>query len=207
VALAQILADFVASVSQCEALIAHAHQVDGAGSSVLPPLDREQITVAALLNMHVAWEVFLESSMTELMIGSATINGNQPVRFVSPPTQQAANQLIVGVMRFFDFANTENVRKMVPMYFQNGYPFEPHISAVFSDLSDLRTMRNASAHTSTTTQSTLEALARRIFGAPRPGITLYSMLTSTDPRSTSRDTVFKTYRDKLVVAASLIATG
>jgi len=89
----------------------------------------------------------------------------------------------------------------------NAYPFEPHLSAINSDLSDLRTMRNASAHISFTTQAALEGLAQRIFSTPRPGIDLYSLLTTADPRSTLGNTVFAESREKLLVVAGLVANG
>lgn len=47
---------------------------------------------------------------------------------------------------------------------------------------DLRTMRNASAHISSTTQTALESLAQRIFRTPRPGIVLYDLLMAADPK-------------------------
>jgi len=74
--------------------------------------------------------------------------------------------LVIGVQRYFDYGNHDYVRRMVNMYFENGYPYEPHLSAVSSDLADLRTMRNASAHITSTTQTVLESLALRIFSRP-----------------------------------------
>ncbi|MGQ0484317.1 MAG: hypothetical protein ACT4SY_03050 [Hyphomicrobiales bacterium] len=204
--LAVSLSDFMKSVVQCENLIANSHKVDGAGLSVLPEIDRQQITVAAFLNMHIAWEMFLESSLVKLMTGEATVNGGLPTRYVTPLDAENAQKIIIGMMRYFDYANHHNMRKIASIYFDQGYPYEPHLGAVFSDLEDLRTMRNSSAHISSTTQSALEALATRIFGTPQPGITLYRLLTSADPRSPPK-TVFVTYKDKLWAAASLIANG
>ena len=119
----------------------------------------------------------------------------------------AAHALVIGVMAYFDFAKHDNVRRLVKMYFENGYPYEPHLSAIFSDLQDLKTMRNASAHISSTTQTGLEGLALRIFGRPQSGTTVYRILTATDPRSAGGDTVFVAYRSKLLVTAELIANG
>lgn len=93
------------------------------------------------------------------------------------------------------------------MYFEHGYPYEPHLSAIYSDLDDLRTMRNASAHVSSTTQIALESLALRIVGQPQPGITLYQLLTMIDPRSAAGETIFLVYKNKLVVTAELISQG
>jgi hypothetical protein len=201
------LAEFKASVAQCENLIANAHRVDAAGVPILPSVDQGQITVAAFLNLFIAWESFLETSLHDLMVGGTPIGGQPTVRYVIPPNLAAAQKLLKGAMRYFDFANHENVRTIVNLYFQNGYPFEPHISAIVSELNDLKTMRNASAHISSTTQQALESLAGRIFGAPRPNITLYQLLTAVDPRSAAADTVFVEYRKKLEVAAELISNG
>jgi hypothetical protein len=92
--LVKILADFKANVAQCDNLIANAHRVDASGTSILPPDDQKQITVAAFLNMYIAWETFIESSLAALMIGSATICGTMPIRYVSPMNLDAARTLV-----------------------------------------------------------------------------------------------------------------
>jgi len=205
--IAKALGDFKASVVQCESLIANAHKVDAAGFPIFPEIDRQQITVAAFLNLFIAWEHFLERSLCNLMIGAPTTGGGSPVRYVLPPSESAARSLVIGVRKYFDYANHKNVLKIARMYFKEGYPYEPHLSAIFSDLEDLRTMRNAAAHISSTTQKALEALAIRIFGNPRPNITLYQLLTSVDPKAASGETVLITYKNKLVIAATLISQG
>lgn len=201
------LAEFRSSVAQCDSLIANAHQANAAGAPLLPAIDQEQITVAAFLNLFIAWERFLESSFANLMIGNPTISGALPIRYVTPPSLEDAKSLIIGINRYFDYANHDNIKRISLMYFRDGYPFEPHISSIFSDLADLKTMRNSSAHMSSTTHQALESLAVRIVGQPQPGISLYRLLTTLDPRSTNQDTVFLTYKDKLLVTAELIATG
>ena len=201
---ARALAAFKTAVAQCDSLMANAHQTNAAGTSFLPPLDREQITVAAFLNFFIAWETFLQYSIAHLMAGAPTIGGTLPTKYVAPGTYSEACAMIIGTMRYFDYANHENVRKIVKIYFDNGHPFEPHLGGIVSQLADLRIMRNGSAHISTTTQAAIESLAIRIFGRPMPGITLYQMLTAVDPNSTTAETVFLTYKNKLIVTAELI---
>jgi hypothetical protein len=203
----QALLDFRASVAQCDSLIANAHKADATGAAILPAIDQRQITVAAFLNMFMAWESYLEATLGAFMTGSPTISGTAPVRYVMPPNLASARDIVVGTMRFFDYANHQFVIKMINVYFQNGYPYEPHLSSVYSDLEDLRSMRNASAHISSTTQTALEGLAMRIFGQPRPGIGLYQLLTSADPRPPGGNTVFGTYKNKLLITAQLVANG
>lgn len=193
--------------AQCDSLIVNAHKVDTTGTSLLPHIDQQQITVAAFLNLFIAWESFIEDVLTKLMSGSPTISGSHPTRYVTPLTQDSAKVIVIGINRYFDYANIENVRRIAKMYLLNGYPFEPHLSSIFSDLSDLRTMRNASAHITSTTQRALESLAQRIFTTPQPGIDLYTLLTSVDPNSATAQTVFLESKNKLLAAAILIATG
>ncbi len=96
---------------------------------------------------------------------------------------------------------------MARLYFETGYPFDTPISSLNQELSDLKIMRNACAHMSSTTKAKLEGLGLRIFGSPQAGITVYQILTADDPRTNPRVTVYANYRDKLLVAAELIAQG
>ncbi len=205
--LAAILNEFQSSVQQVDSLVANAHKIDSTGTFLFPAIDREQITVAALLNLFIAWESFLEESLADFMIGSATISGRVPVKYVNPPTKNAARTMIVGINRYFDFANIEYVKKIVSQYFEDGYPYEPNISAITVDLSDLRIMRNASAHISNNTQKVLETLAQRLLQTPKPNIKLYELLTAPVPTGTIGATVLSEYKDKLLVVAGLIAQG
>jgi hypothetical protein len=201
------LNDFIQRLADCDDLVIAAHRQDMNGAYLFSPAQREQITVAAFLNLFISWEGFLEDALTKYMAGIAPISGNQVVRYVAPLSQSEAKLMIIGINKYFDYANHENIKRIANLYFQNGYPIEPHISSISTDLSDLRTMRNSSAHISSTTQKALEALAQRTFSIPKPGISLYSLLTSTLPGSNGNQTVFKNSQQKLLSAAALIANG
>jgi len=121
--LATILIEFKAALTQCEALVVNAHKTDSAtGQPFLTPTDKEQVTTAAFLNMFIAWENFLESTISDLMMGQATIGGKAPTKFASPPTRAGAQAMVIGTRPHFDYANHDNVRKFVSLYFNNGYP-------------------------------------------------------------------------------------
>lgn len=200
------LATFDAKVTQCDSLVANAHRIDATGAPLFPIIEQKLITVAAFLNLFVAWEEFVEEALTHYMCGAATISGSAPTRYVMPVSIEAAKRITIGTNRYFDYANIENLRKLVLLYFDSGYPFEPHLSSIAGTLSDIRTMRNSSAHISSTTQSALEALAQRILGLPQPGIDLYTLLTQTHPAS-APGTVFEFCRNTLQIAAQQIASG
>lgn len=205
--LANSIADLQGRVAQCDSLIANAHKVDVSGAWLFTLADRQQITVAAFLNLFIAWESFIEDVLTKLMSGSPTTSGTYPTRYVAPPTQEAAKIMVIGINRYFDYANIDYVKRLTKMYFENGYPFEITLNSISAELADLRTMRNASAHITSTTQRALEALAQRIFLTPKPGIDLYTLLTLVHPNSVSVQTVYAESRDKLLVAAAIIANG
>jgi hypothetical protein len=115
--------------------------------------------------------------------------------------------MVSGGNKYFDYASHDKLKKIVNLYFQAGYPYEPHIGSVYSDLSDMKTMRNASAHKVSSTQIPLESLAGRIFGQPKPGIDLYVLLTSLYPNLNPPQSVFSVYKERLLSAAQLIAEG
>jgi len=200
------LDEFQAAITQCDNLIANAHQISPTTDApVLPEMDRRQITVAAFLNMFIAWETFLESCLAAFLSGSPTLIGNVPIKYASPINPAAARKMIIGVNRYFDYGNHGHVKKVAEIYFENGAPFQPHLDSVYSTLDDLRTMRNSSAHVSSSTQTGLESLALRLLGAPSQGITLYALLTSTD--TTTGSTIFQKHKEVLVATAIAIATG
>ena len=116
--------------------------------------------------------------------------------------------MLVHTQRYFDFANQDNVRKIAKLYFDADYPFETPLSSINGELVDLKTIRNACAHLSSTTRTALEGLATRILGQPHPGISVYRLLTTIDPRvQGNATTVYAAYRDMLIAAATLIAQG
>jgi hypothetical protein len=204
--LSDTLTEFQSAAAQCDSLIANAHMNDSSGVPLLPLIDRQQITTAGFLNLFISWETFLEEALCKLMTGLPTISGNAPTRYVHPPTKEFAHSLVVGVNRYFDYSNHGYVRKMALLFFQHGYPFESTLSSISQDLADMKTIRNASAHLTSSTQTPLEGLAQRLFSTPQLGITLYELLTRPDP-STPGSTIFSMYKNKLLAAAEMIANG
>jgi hypothetical protein len=204
----QSLANFQTNASQCDSLISNAHRRDAAGNALFQPRDREQITVAAFLNLFIAWEEFIETAICDFMMGEATLSGAIPIRYVNPVDRVHSGQIVLHTLRYFDYANHDNVRRIAKIYFNAGYPFDATLSGINSDLNDLKTIRNSCAHISSTTKVALEGLATRIFGLPKPGISVYSLLLSIDPRIAGNNTtVYASYRDKLLAAADLISSG
>lgn len=199
-----ILAALQTDIGECDGLIATAHRQDAAGAFIFEERQRQQITTAAFLNMFIAWETFLEQSFAHFLVGHPSISLRYPVRRAAPATINAAHDMIIGTMKYFDYGNHDLMIKMARIYFANGHPFEPHLTSMSARLAELRTMRNAAAHVTTTTQTKLDNLALNLLGTPARSIPLYTLLMSSRPGGLS---VFAQYRDELLAAASLIANG
>ena len=193
------LARFTDKLVQCESLIDRAHQSDAGGTELFNLRDREQITAAAFLNQFVAWEEFIESALADFMTGEAGVSGRVPTRFVSPSDREHSLRMIVHTHKYFNYSNHEGVRKLAGLYFEYGHPFETSLRSIDAQLGELRVIRNACAHLSSTTTRALEAVAGRIFGQRQPSITVYSLLTATDPRDGAGGrTVYGSYKAALV---------
>ena len=197
----------MANVKQSDRLVKDAHKQRSSGKYIFSTLDREQITVAAFLNLFIAWEAFLESSIAEFMIGKPTKRGKVPKRYVSPKNIDDAHEMVRGTNRYFDFSDPNRVQKLVRLFFKNGYPYDPHFTSINRELWELKTMRNWAAHITRNTQHNLELLAQQIFSVPRVGITLYELLTAIDPASPDGNTVYAKYKTILMIVAELIARG
>ena len=205
--IAAALVKLKSDATQCEALIAEAHRNDTFGIPLFSQISREQITTTAFLNLYIAWEAYLEETLSNYMAGATSVTGRQLTKYVAPATAEKARLMLIANNRYFEYGNQEYVKKISELFFDNGHPFKQALNSITTELSDLKTMRNSAAHMSSSTRTQLEGVSNRIFGVPRPNQTLYSMITSIDPRSTARETVFLTYKGKLILAAEYIANA
>lgn len=203
----QTLANFQACIADCGDLIASAHNQTAQGAFTFSAKNREQITMAAFLNLFIGWEEFLEASFNDFLMGEATLSGRLPVRYVSPPTREHSAAMIVHVGKYFEFSNHESVKKAASLFFKDGNPYHTTISMITQELSEIKIIRNSCAHTSKTTRSNFENLALRLLGNQVPNLTPYILLTAQHPRSTPRTTVYEYYKNTLLASAHLIATG
>jgi hypothetical protein len=113
-------------------------------------------------------------------------------------------EVLIGTQRYVDWASHEVVRKLALIYFDSGEPIAPNLQAVSRELADLRTMRNAAAHVTSTTQRTLDALATRIMRANRISVSVEGFLLEIHPDHAGV-TILQYYQQILDVVAENIA--
>ncbi len=197
--------DYRSAITRANALIASAHAVDATGSNLWSVDDRLTITESAFLKIFIAWESFLERSFVLFMMGTPSASGNAVVRYVFPTSEDHANKILIGTLRYVDWSQPENVRKLARLFFDNGEPFNTTIAEVQSDLFDLKTIRNAAAHLSSTTTESLDRMSTGKLHRPCSGMTVYNLILAPDPGLGAGSTILQTYLSTLDAAAHKIA--
>lgn len=195
------------SVADASGFIHFAFQQDSNGNYVQPQNQREFITDSAYLKMFISWETFIESSFIQYMLGEPSILGTSITRYVQPIDKEHAKNLLIGTNRYVDWANPENIKRLCKLYFASGNHFETYINSISSDLSDLRTIRNAAAHLTSTTQKPLDGVGTRMLNRQCNNLKVSDILLALDPNSNVGDTILNTYLNKLDVCAEGIAKG
>lgn len=184
------LTDFRNSVALAYRLIGAAHAKDGTGAFTWPQSDREFVVEAAFLKAFIAWETIQEEVFVDYLVGMPSASGNTMTRYGQPLDRAHANRLLIGIGRFADWSTPDTVRKLANNFLQNGEPFERILSSSHSDLIDLKTIRNAAAHVSSSTTQQLDGLASRRLGRNVSGITVADFLLAMDPASPASATIF-----------------
>ena len=177
---------------------------DSAGNYVYDEQQRDFIVDAAILKFFKAWETFLESTFKCYLLGEQTTEGTTVHICVTARDENHADKLLIGMNKYFDWANPEFVCKLSVLYLDEINPINASLNAIKSDLSDFRTIRNAAAHFTVTTRHPVEALAQRKTGNQHTGITPAKFIFMQE--STTGD-YWNYYQQILDIAAENIAKG
>jgi hypothetical protein len=205
-ALSDTLNTFRISVNEINSFISLAFQTDVNGDLILPQNQRDFITDSAFLRLFIAWETFLEESYIKYMLGELSVNGNQVVRYVQPMDFNHANKLLIGTQKYVDWSNPEIIKRLSNLHFELSNPFDNFIGSLMTDLFDLKTIRNAAAHLSTTTRQQLDSLCTRKLRRPCINMRVSDFVFAIDPASTTSETIFDTYVRKLDISAEGIVS-
>jgi len=206
-ALIDSLTTFRVSVAEANSFTTLAFQQDAAGNYMLSQNQREFITDSAYLRLFIAWETFLENSFIKYMLGEPSILGNVITRYVQPLNERHANSLLIGTQKYVDWSNPEIIKRLCNLYFSPGNPFDTYVSSIFADLFDLKTIRNAAAHLTSSTRQQLDSLGTRKLQRPCNNLKVSDLIFAVDPNSTNNETILTTYLDKLDISAEGIANG
>ncbi|MCO5949921.1 hypothetical protein [Mucilaginibacter flavidus] len=205
--LAASLASYRASIVEANSFISMAFQKNAAGDYLLPANQRNFITDSSFLKMFIAWETFIENAFIDYMLGEPSINGHTVVKYVQPIDHNHAGKILIGTQKYVDWSNPEIIKKLSNLYFEPSNIIDTYISSTMADLFDLKTIRNAAAHLTSTTQNQIVSLGNRLLSINNPTITVSDLILSFDPRATGAVTVLTSYLTKLDILAEGIANG
>jgi len=197
-----ILSEYQASITRLNTLITNVHN-PAVHTVSLGTDEIVVITESAFLRMFIAWEGFLEKSFVHYLTGNTSISGKQITCYANPKDDIHANQILIGMNKYFDWSTPETVRRLSKLFLENGEPYETTLASITSDIYDLKTIRNSVAHISSTTNKNLDSLGTRKLQRPCSNITVYDLILATDPLNPTK-TVLQSYQDTLAAAAHQI---
>lgn len=204
--LADTLQEFRAGIMQTNNLISMAYEQDAGGNDIFDTPKKDFVISSAFLKMFIFWESFVEDAFSKYLTGEVSTDGTTVTCFVSPNGREHALKILIGTQKYVDWANHEIVRQLANLYLENGDPLASNFASISSELSDLKTVRNAAAHMSSTTQHQLDALSTRVLGRTISNTTVAAFMMRLHPLDSSK-TVLQYYQNLLDIAAENIAAN
>lgn len=172
----KILATSTRRISDIGAHLQAVHKLAPSGQYERSLSERSLVAEACFLKLFITLEEFLEESFAHYLIGRMSTVRWRPSKYAKPQTKDQALKMLKGIQRFIDWSTSETVVTYADLYFVDGEPFRTPLISAKQNLQDMKTVRNSTAHLSTTTQASLEGLYSRWTGNPKPGVTAYEML-------------------------------
>lgn len=202
--LGSVRVDFDSAVNDCRRLAADAYQWSASGSKHRISLSRrDSMTELAFLRLYLAWEGFLEEAFLSYLLGLEPPHGRGPVRFANPPTWRAAHELVLPESRDYAVWDASTVIRRAERFFRDGRPFSAALRSQQSALDEIRKLRNAVAHRSTSSHEKFKDVARdRLKGTLPPGLSVGGFLGLTIPNSLPPSSFFDLYAGKLGAVAN-----
>lgn len=204
-----VLADLLQSLQECKQLAADAYVWSSLGTPGTHPFilqkRRAYITERAFLHAFSAWESFVEESFILYLVGQAPPGGRAPKRYVFPPNHETAKDWVIPEgRRYTQWTDAEDVRMRAVRFFRDGRPFAPVLRSNQNMLGEVRTIRNAIAHSSVKARQRFEKLVRDKINTLPPNLTVGEFLSTTKPRSTPPASFLEFYIAKIDWAAQQI---
>ena len=206
--LVDTLANYRAAITQCTQNLNIAFSTDAADTYIYSQPQRDFIIESSFLKFFISWENFLENSFLDFLLGEPSIRGTVILRHANPIDRSHAHKILIGTQKYVDLANPEIVRRLSKLYFDNTNPIETVISSIQTDIFDLKTIRNAAAHISSTTSHEIDALATRKLQRQCINFTVSQLILAFDPAAAvNTQTFLTTYTNLLDAAADNIANA
>ncbi|MEX8031900.1 hypothetical protein AB6V29_02590 [Microbacterium sp. 20-116] len=175
----EILAAGLARLVEMRGMLVSAHSLDSSGAYERSLAERELISNACFLSVFIALEEFYEAAFAHYLVGRMSTARWKPSKYGRPPSTDHAQKMLIGTQRYVDWSTPSTVVRLADLYFVDGEPFRTPIASAQEHLNRMKTVRNATAHISVTTQAALDAVHAKWTGSAATGVTAYGTLMST----------------------------
>lgn len=201
----QSLNEYRNSIQICGDNITSAYQTNSVGDYLFDTNIRVLITEASFLKMFISWERFLEQSFIKYLTGKKSVSNNNVNSCIKRIDMDRAADIIKGTNKYVDWSNPDIILRLAKLYFGASNPYSDHLNPIKTDLFDLRTIRNAAAHLSTTTNKSFDSLASRVLKENKSGVNVADFVLTLIPETT--DTVIDYYLNILDITSENIANA
>lgn len=144
-------------------------QLNNEQPDVFSVMMRNMLVEYTVLMLFGKWEKFLEDTFTEYMIGGHSCNGQIVNRYVMPIDKEHAYRMIQNVNLYPDWSDIEKVLTNARNFFENGGAYE-FLKTAKAEITSLKKVRNAIAHTSMRAKKDFENLVQGKIGYLPDGI-------------------------------------
>lgn len=164
---------------------------------------RDFVIESAFLKLFIAWETFLEGCFLLFLLGQQPRTGVPVTSLARPNGLEHARGMLIGTQRYVDWANPDIVVRLADLYLRDGFPVSNVIGSIKATLLDMKTVRNASAHLSSTTRRAMDVLTQRELATTFPVSPVSRFLLHPHPAKANAP-VIETYLQELDAATKLV---
>ncbi|MDX6531686.1 MAG: hypothetical protein QOH41_3976 [Blastocatellia bacterium] len=167
---------------------------------------RDHLAEIAFLKSFIAWEMFLEESFVLYLLGKKAPMAARPHRKLVPSNRNVAEKLFIPEKRkYANWSVTDFIVERAEKCFQAGTePYSSALTTYNSRLTQIKSIRNAIAHASSSTQESFKKIARDrlIVGVYPAGLTVGGFLSTTVPATHPPESFLENYLATLRLAAT-----
>lgn len=148
---------------------------------------------AALLQLFKAWESFLEDCVCSYLSGRLSCDGKTVATYIKAPNERWAAGMLYGDRAYLEWTDPEAVLKRVNILFQDGNRISSTLSSGLTELRQLKTIRNAIAHSSPTSVAGFAKLVTNLLGSSHPTVQRPAQLLVRPVTRSTATTYFEHY--------------
>ncbi len=150
---------FHRALNESFGLIRKANTITAQSPSIFSPKDLDYIYEISFIKMLTSFEIYLETSFIGYLEGKST-RVFRPKKITKSLSNEKAYLLVKRGRKYPDWTTVSEVKGMAEIFFDNGEPYSNAFVGTETRFNDMKTTRNAIAHTSRNAINFFETLVR-----------------------------------------------